>query len=198
MSVTVTFAVYGTPRTNERHRHGRGITFTPSKTKAARREYVQAYLEAAGDREPHQGPFSMRIVITHFAKGAWSGKQCNVKPDLDNVAKLVGDALNGVAYRDDSQMRALSVEKGYGSISGVQVWLTFEEAIPKPRNGLLPHPVTKGCWQLWRDDRQIGHVVKVRGGYQAFADGELLVENFRTQKAAVEAIEDYLKPRSER
>lgn len=34
-----------------------------------------------------------------------------VKPDVDNIAKAVLDALNGVAYRDDSQVVSLSVLK---------------------------------------------------------------------------------------
>ena len=34
-----------------------------------------------------------------------------LKPDADNVAKLVLDALNGVAYRDDAQVVVLRVTK---------------------------------------------------------------------------------------
>lgn len=33
------------------------------------------------------------------------------KPDIDNVAKLVIDALNGTAFKDDSQITSLSLEK---------------------------------------------------------------------------------------
>lgn len=129
----VNFTVYGTAKTNERHRHGGGVTYTPAKTTAARQEYAKAYLEAAGGRAVHLGPFSMSIRITHFAKSAWPGKQCNRKPDLDNVAKLVGDALNGIAYKDDAQMRQLFVEKAYGDMSRVDVSITFEEEAPKPK-----------------------------------------------------------------
>jgi Holliday junction resolvase RusA-like endonuclease len=35
------------------------------------------------------------------------------KPDADNYAKLVLDALNGVLWRDDSQVVRLFVEKAY-------------------------------------------------------------------------------------
>lgn len=37
------------------------------------------------------------------------------KPDLDNLCKMVMDALNGVAWLDDSQVCLLSAEKRYGS-----------------------------------------------------------------------------------
>jgi len=33
------------------------------------------------------------------------------KPDIDNVAKSVFDALNGIAYRDDSQIYNLWIIK---------------------------------------------------------------------------------------
>lgn len=35
------------------------------------------------------------------------------RPDLDNIAKLSLDALNGIAYRDDAQVVALNVSKAY-------------------------------------------------------------------------------------
>lgn len=36
------------------------------------------------------------------------------RPDLDNVLKAVSDALNGIAYKDDSQIVAAVVQKFYG------------------------------------------------------------------------------------
>lgn len=37
------------------------------------------------------------------------------KPDLDNVIKVVCDALNGVAYRDDTQIVQILASKSYGT-----------------------------------------------------------------------------------
>jgi len=37
-----------------------------------------------------------------------------IKPDCDNVAKAIMDALNGVAYDDDKQVTKLTVNKIYG------------------------------------------------------------------------------------
>lgn len=48
-----------------------------------------------------------------LAKGAPLEKTS--KPDLDNLAKFVKDALNGVAYKDDSQIINLTVSKIYGA-----------------------------------------------------------------------------------
>ena len=50
-----------------------------------------------------------------------------VKPDVDNIAKAVLDALNGVAYDDDSQVVELTVKKWDRTsrdteLMGVAVW----------------------------------------------------------------------------
>ena len=37
------------------------------------------------------------------------------RPDGDNVLKLVADALNGVAYEDDSQIVYMTIKKEYAS-----------------------------------------------------------------------------------
>jgi len=44
-----------------------------------------------------------------------------VKPDLDNVMKVVCDALNQIAYRDDSQIVAASLVKMYSNTPRVEV-----------------------------------------------------------------------------
>lgn len=46
------------------------------------------------------------------------------KPDLDNVAKCVGDALNGIIWTDDSQICEMHQRKQYGAAPGL--WITIE------------------------------------------------------------------------
>lgn len=43
------------------------------------------------------------------------------KPDIDNITKCVLDALNGIAYHDDSQIVRLTVEKFYAQQPRVEV-----------------------------------------------------------------------------
>ena len=45
------------------------------------------------------------------------------KPDLDNIAKIVLDSLNGLAYKDDSQVVSLKIEKYYADKPLVKVEL---------------------------------------------------------------------------
>ena len=46
------------------------------------------------------------------------------KPDADNIAKAVCDALNGIAYKDDSQVVDLTVRKYYSKFPRVQVFIS--------------------------------------------------------------------------
>lgn len=47
------------------------------------------------------------------------------KPDTDNIAKIIADALNGVAYKDDAQITKLEVAKLYGSEDKVEVEINY-------------------------------------------------------------------------
>ena len=43
------------------------------------------------------------------------------KPDIDNIGKVVMDALNKIAFDDDSQVIKLLVEKVYGEEPRVEI-----------------------------------------------------------------------------
>ncbi len=43
------------------------------------------------------------------------------KPDFDNIQKIICDALNGVAYYDDSQIVKADIEKVYRTTPRVEV-----------------------------------------------------------------------------
>lgn len=43
------------------------------------------------------------------------------KPDFDNIAKIIGDALNAVAYPDDKQVVEASIHKFYGTEPRVEI-----------------------------------------------------------------------------
>ena len=49
---------------------------------------------------------------------------CQKKPDVDNLAKIVLDSLNKIAYDDDAQVCRLLVEKRYGETPQVLVRLS--------------------------------------------------------------------------
>lgn len=45
------------------------------------------------------------------------------RPDCDNIAKVILDGLNGIAYRDDAQVVSAAVSKHYGETPRVEVTL---------------------------------------------------------------------------
>lgn len=45
------------------------------------------------------------------------------KPDADNIAKTVSDALNGVVYKDDAQICSMEIFKSYGEKPELIIWI---------------------------------------------------------------------------
>ena len=54
-------------------------------------------------------------------RSALFGAFCVKKPDLDNVAKAILDAMNGIVYMDDSQVVGLSVHKFYAEEDEINI-----------------------------------------------------------------------------
>lgn len=89
-----------------------GHTFTPAATKSHENR-VQAAWHAAGCPRLPEGPCTIDVVLVaarpsgHWKKDGTlsaAGQRADHpvrKPDIDNALKLVMDALNGCAYRDD-------------------------------------------------------------------------------------------------
>ena len=52
------------------------------------------------------------------------------KPDADNIAKIICDALNDIAYKDDTQIIELTITKQYASEPKVKITLVeyYQEA----------------------------------------------------------------------
>lgn len=175
---TVRFVVEGSSRTNERARHRRGSKkpFTPEKTKTARREIVQAYRAAKPPASVHAGPVRLRLTVSHATPPAnlWPDRFCKLKPDLDNVLKLVADALNGIAYLDDAQIVSMVASKGFAPSSGIEVELCFDEEAPKPKDGT--EKIGPWLWRLWNQGQHGGWIIKNTGRGGGYATSHQLAE----------------------
>lgn len=100
---SVTFVVEGPPATKERPRFTRtGGTYTPSKTRAAERTLALVAASALPPGWPLDARYSMTARV-YFGDAR--------RRDIDNAIKLGADALNGVAYADDSQVVELHAFK---------------------------------------------------------------------------------------
>lgn len=103
------------PRVVNRH------AYTPKKTV----DFEQLIQRNFKIKYPNFTPFmtnlKMRIIAKFQIPKSYSNKKRNSllgkyyphKPDVDNIAKIVQDALNGLAYKDDMQICSLSLEKYY-------------------------------------------------------------------------------------
>lgn len=102
----------GRPRMDTRSRR----TYTPAKTRRAEDSIRRAWRNVHGeDMAAFTDPVVVQVAYTRpLAKSNpkyWAGRSDLGKPDGDNVLKLVLDALNGLAFADDSQVIKLQLEK---------------------------------------------------------------------------------------
>ena len=132
----MTFEVIGKVRGKNRPRFARMgnfvKTYTDSDTLSYESEVKYAFLQAGGEKI--DGMVKMVIEIYQTPPKSASKKKAMEmlvhiirpmkKPDLDNVAKIICDALNKVAYEDDAQIVDLFVRKWYGEQEKVVVKIT--------------------------------------------------------------------------
>lgn len=94
----------------QRHRTTRsGHAYTPPETVRMERRIRGAFEREYGRRfAAHRGPVEITVFSTRELAMSnpkfWAGRSDTGKPDDDNLLKIVQDALNGVAYVDDSQI----------------------------------------------------------------------------------------------
>ena len=130
-----TFTVYGKPigkgRARITTRGGFAHAYTPKNTADYEKQVREAYLNKYGNLAPSEKPIAVTIVAEFEPTASWSKKKKAAalaqelshtsKPDLDNVLKSINDAINGMAYKDDSQIIIIEATKRYGTENKVTV-----------------------------------------------------------------------------
>lgn len=90
-------------------------TFTPEKTRRAEAHIAKTYRDKYPLLKPIMGPVAVDIAIYGTLPKSCSSKVAEAnyakRPDIDNIAKTVLDALNGVAYKDDAYVVKLTATK---------------------------------------------------------------------------------------
>jgi len=93
-------------------------TYTPSKTRDWEfkvRLLAMKRVKEINFGNPWEGPVYMSVSF-YFKKPGYLPKRIKAhtkKPDLDNLLKSIKDALNGVVYKDDSQVIRSNESKNY-------------------------------------------------------------------------------------
>lgn len=108
--------------------------FTPAKTVAWQQLVAAAAIDALGGGHlaPSIRPWRVEFWVYAQIPASWpkakraralEGQEHPGKPDLDNVAKSILDACNGLVYVDDSQVIRISGSKGYDAVPRVEVYM---------------------------------------------------------------------------
>ena len=133
----IQFTVPGEPVGKGRPRvvrnNGFTRTYTPEKT-ASYENLVKLEFQRQGGRMLKVGPVKVWINADFRIPKSVSKRKREAmvaghirptrKPDADNIAKVVCDALNGLAWHDDSQVVMLHVEKRFAEEPEVCVTIT--------------------------------------------------------------------------
>ncbi|MDR6172622.1 RusA family crossover junction endodeoxyribonuclease [Curtobacterium sp. SORGH_AS_0776] len=101
-----TFTVPGNPKPKERPRFGRGRGYTTEATRAAEARVASSFRDNLGVRHTIESPVTgpLRVRLRFFRENMR-------RVDLDNLAKIPLDALNKLAWVDDSQIMSLIASK---------------------------------------------------------------------------------------
>lgn len=108
-----------------------GATYTPNNTKDYE-NLIKQYFKIKYPRyEPIEGRISVTIKAFFKIPKNTSKKNTELmlngkisptkKPDIDNITKVVLDALNKMAFKDDNQITKINVEKIYSETEKIEV-----------------------------------------------------------------------------
>lgn len=121
----------GRPRVNTTT----AIAYTPAKTKEYEELVKQYFILKYRRINPLEGRIKVEIKAYFSVPKNTSKKQKeemlkqNIspikKPDIDNIAKIILDSLNKLAFKDDNQITKLSMEKIYAEEE--RVYIKIEE-----------------------------------------------------------------------
>lgn len=125
-----TFTVPGSPVPWARVRRQGNHYFIDAKTAAYKQKIAHA-ARKAGVKCIHQ-PNAVAITLTFFLpRPKKSDAQPTRRPDIDNFAKAVLDAMNdGIAWDDDSQVITLIAHKRYADDDPVGTRIEIERIDP--------------------------------------------------------------------
>ena len=117
----------GRPRVNSYT----GVVYTPTNTKDYEYLVEQYFMLKYPKFKPLEGRISVNIIATFNIPKSTKKQEINKmlensisptkKPDIDNIVKIILDAMNKFAFKDDTQITKLSIEKIYGAEEKISI-----------------------------------------------------------------------------
>lgn len=115
--------IYGKPQPKERPKVYNGHGITPIRTRQYEAMLRSEWQKAGG--ELFEEPVSVSVQFYLPTPTSWSKAKKEraergivrptVRPDIDNLVKIILDGLNGVAFKDDKQVIELMAVKFYSA-----------------------------------------------------------------------------------
>jgi len=118
MNKTVEFTVYGNPIAQPRHRiaKNRGRYIPADHAVHEWKDRLRLMAQEKKTYFDENYAITMKLLFALARPKSYPKKfslQHTVRPDLDNLIKAVKDALQGVIYKDDSQVNSIVADKDY-------------------------------------------------------------------------------------
>lgn len=136
LSFTIPGSIRGKERAGRKRLPGGVVqTFNPSATASHERLIRQYAAIQMRGRSPFTGPIRVTIHAFKVPPKSWSAKKKEAavyvtgKPDVDNVAKLVCDALQRIAFHSDAQVSDLIVERRYDDAERTHIEIVALEGV---------------------------------------------------------------------
>ncbi len=144
MEEVLNFRFLGVPTPKQSFKYGTGIDklgnpyvrkYQPSEIVTESKTIASQVIEQIPlTHKPWTGPIMIRMQFVFPPTSGWSKKKLaelkdgkrfykTTKPDVDNLQKLVFDAMQGRVYINDSQICNLFVEKIYGQTPKTEISL---------------------------------------------------------------------------
>ncbi len=151
---TIQIVVAGKPVALERARHTKtGHIYTPAKTKNWKYETGLLANRAMKPRAPYAGCVELTVKAYFLIPKSWPQWKYDAaifnkirpssKPDLDNIVKIVKDALNGIVWVDDAQVVRLIAGKYFAGTRVNHNPKARVEIYVSSLEGVLPSNITK-------------------------------------------------------
>lgn len=136
--MNISFEIPGEPQGKARPKvtrtkSGKSLTYTPDKTVSYEELVRLRFFHTAGESFHFEHGVPLYLIVTAYMSIPKSKSERvktdmlaqrirpTKKPDFDNVFKIICDALNGIAYADDTQIVDAQIVKRYSNIPRVEV-----------------------------------------------------------------------------
>jgi Holliday junction resolvase RusA-like endonuclease len=174
MTLRVTITLAGAAQGKARHRTRvqatkDGRTFAQEYPDGRSVKY-ESQLRYAAQCEMNGRPPTIqpcRVIVDVYMQAPSSGSKREIaarlrndlrplkKPDVDNFLKSVGDALNGVVWKDDSAIVEATVRKWWADDPRLVIEV---ETIEPPALPAPPREAGRGVWDLFAPMERVGDV----------------------------------------